>query len=346
VGALVFLLVFGHQAATGAGSFDRASSAAPWLLFVYFPVGLAAAAWAQRADVERQVLRRVRGASSALWLPALAVPLALVVLVALLLGGAGAAVGPAAGHVLHAVGAVLGSIGDWLFSRLPRIALHPEARAKPITFAQTAPRRHRLGTATESLSPLGIAVLCVLGAVLTAGVALGVRAVLRWSRRRRPVATAGDERESVFTWGHVGEQARRLLCELLRRIAGLFEGRRTAAAASGEEAVGPGPLPGDPVRVAYRRLLLAARAADEGRGSAETPRELAARLRAFPGVARGGTVALDSLTSAYEDVRYAGAPPWPFADQAAADADVLAAALGTTPPEPTRPETGAGGRSQ
>lgn len=340
LGGIVFVVVFGHQAAGGSGRFDQATSAAAWLLFVYFPVGVTAAAWAQERDVERQVLRRVAGASSGAWLATLVVPLALVALVALLVGGAGSVVGPGATHVLRAIGAVLGAAGDWVFSHLPRIVVHPGQHRAPITPGQTSLHRLPKRATSAHPTPLGIAVECVVGAALLAAAGFGARALVRWARRHRPEAVVDDERESVFTWSHLGEQLRRLLVVLLNAIARRPR-RRPAPVLNEARDSTSDPLPGDPVRVSYRRLLLASRAAGRGRAPAETPRELAARLSSLPVMERLGSSALASLTAAYEDVRYAGAPSGPLAERATADADVLVDALGAIQreaAEPAQPE--------
>lgn len=336
VGAAVFVVVFGHQAA-GAAGFDRATASAGWLLFVFFPIGVTAAAWAHEREVERRVMRRAASSQSGAWLVALVAPLALVALAAFLVGGAAAVVGPAAGQVLHGVGAVLGAVGDWVFSHLPRILVHPGRRVTPATAGTTA--LHRLHTAPGRPHPtaLGIALLGVAGALVLVLVAFGVRALFRWAARHRPAVEVDDASDSVFTWGHFGDQLRRALFAVLRRLARRVRPRRRPkpgpAAAPPADACGAG---GDPVRSAYRAVLSALRVAGSGRAPDETPRELAARLAALEELAQGGASELGSLTDAYERVRYAGADPAADAAGAATDAAVLVRAFGGQVPDAPR----------
>lgn len=332
LGAFVFLIVFAHQVGSSDAvrALRRASGASGWLLFVYFPVGVTAAAWAHERDMERRVLRRAAGTPSGAWLAVLTVPLALVALAAFAVGGAATAVGPAVARAARAIGAVLGALGDWIFSHLPQIPL-PQGKPLKIKPPGTG-RGHHLRAAHGHPSALGIAILCVLGLVALVVLAVVVRALVRWSRRHRSSVEIDEERESVFTWDHFGDQLRRALGALLARIGRLFRRAHPPPAPVGADA--PDPFEGDPVRSAYRRVLSAARATERGRAPSETPREFAQRLGAAPGLERLDPRALGSLTAAYEGVRYADADPSAFASRAASDADVLAGALGAPPPGP------------
>ncbi len=333
LGALVFLFVFAHQIGASSTGFRRATGDAGWLLFVYFPVGGTAAAWAHERGVERRALRTSGTAPSGAWLAVLTLPLAVVAVVALAVGGAATVVGPAAARVGRLIGSGLSAAGDWVFSHLPQIS-PPRGKALKLTLPKTRLGHRHAPLASSHPSALGIALLCLLCLLLLGLLALGVRASVRWARRlrRRREVEVDEERESVFSWGHLGDQVRRALLGLSTWLVGLL--RRTRRA---DATVPPGTAPqahghADPVRSAYRRLLSAASSAQRGRTSSETPRELARRLTSLPELERLGTPELRSLTAAYEGVRYAGLDAEPYADRAASDAEVLARALvGATP---------------
>lgn len=329
-GAAVFLVVFAHQAAAGSEAFTRATGAAGWLLFVFFPLGVTAAAWAQQQDVERRALRRSGRVPNGVWLAVLTLPLALVAFVAFLVGGAGTVVGPAVARVVRAIGAVLGAAGDWIFSHLPQIAIHPGRRLPPTLGRIPLGHHHERLASSSHPSALGIAILCVVGALAVVMIALGLRAVVRWVRRHlrhRTDVGVEEERGSVFTWAHLVTQLRRALVGLWRHLAALFRrGRGTPAPLGAPGSVSEGSET-DPVRAAYRGLLSAARAAGRGRAPDETPRELSARLSSEAGIGDLGTTRLRSLTAAYERVRYAGADPAELAQRATTDAAVLVRTL-------------------
>jgi hypothetical protein len=111
-------------------------------------------------------------------------------------------------------------------------------------------------------------------------------------------------RDSVFSWRHLGAQLWGTVLALLRRLR-----RRRSTRQSLEAAQIPAVdrASHETVRDAYRRMLLAARAAGRGRDLAETTRELEGRLVRGPVASQAG--ALADLTAVYDAVRYGEVAP-------------------------------------
>lgn len=342
IGAIVFLVVFGDQVSSHGGALSRTTGDADWLLFLFFPVGVTAAAWVHERDGQRGASRRAAPAASGAWLMALLVPFALVALVALAVGGAAGVVGPGVARAARAAGGALVAAVDWLFTHLPSVFVRPRFVFKSTSGIGVAhlPKGAKL-VHPHAPAALGIVLVVLICLVVLAGLAFLAHAFVVWllSRRRRPSGVEEDEvRESVFSWAHLVAQLRaglrRLIGRLVAFLSRLGRRRRGAPAAPGwlgETAGAAGAQEDDSVRAAYRRFLAAVRAAARGRAPGETPRELAARIAADD--RWGETVELPeeqlrALTALYEGVRYAGNEPGePGLDAARAGADALATAL-------------------
>lgn len=306
LGSFVIVAILVRRAAGHGAALERATSDAGWLLIVFFLAAVIAVAWSQVATI----------GPVATWLAVVGVPLLVVAGVALLVGGGGSVVGPwlvAGGR--HALEAVLVG-GTWLFRHLFDFRLHPRASTAttlPGSGLAHRPVRSHPNTVLDVLA----AVPFVLIALVLAGLmAYGATLLVRHLRRRRHPE---EERTTVFSWSHVLAQ---LLAWFRRR-------RRPQPAAVPQAPAGVVvAVDLDPIRAAYRRFLIAARAATVGRETTETPRELAGRLVLDRG-------ALGALTGAYERRRYGGTDtPEPAAQEAA---DVLAVELSRRRPEEASP---------
>jgi hypothetical protein len=159
--------------------------------------------------------------------------------------------------------------------------------------------------------------------------------------RRRPATTADDEADSLFTWAHLAAQLRGLVSRMVGRLVGRFRRRRRSVPPA------PGPVPagrlgdGDGVRAAYRRLLVAARSAGQGRRPIETTRELASRLSGRLGAEP--SAALAQLTEAYDAVRYGELEADALTRiDVGVQADLVSGALGRPDGSPAAPPAGRG----
>lgn len=319
-GTVVIVVVLAHRAAAHTPAFGRATADAWWLLVVFFLAGFAAVASAHVRSVEHAATRGAASGPGGAWVAAMSVPLVAVVLVALLLGGGGTVVGPAAASLARAIGGAVTSAGTWLFAHLFG-SLHPSAHAASATLHLHGGAAGR-GSRTRSSPPafvrvLVVAVVAVLGIGVLAVLARISYLIVRRLRRGRSPEAAREQRSSVFSWAHLLAQLRAVLA----RIRLPTRARQPAAAerpATMEPAVETAAL--DPVRAAYRRFLVAVRAATLGRHPIETARELAGRLDL-------DGPALDSLTGVYERVRYGGTDSEGGVAMADAAADALTTEL-------------------
>jgi hypothetical protein len=126
---------------------------------------------------------------------------------------------------------------------------------------------------------------------------------LRW---KPPKVTVEEERDSVFSWRHLGAQLwgrGRALFGSFRRRSGKVHEASTQPDLTETESSGA-----ETVRQAYRRMLVAARISGRGRSISETTRELQLRL-SDPEAGLGAQIdpALHELTDLYDSVRYGGA---------------------------------------
>jgi hypothetical protein len=265
----------------------------------------------------------------------LGVPMLIVALIALLLA---VLIGPAAPvigrGVARGVTATVDGIGAairWLWGLIPTSKPSPPPPA-PIS-GGTAARPPVPPTQTSS-APIptwvSVTVLVVVVIVVLLAAIYLLRRLTRLRRAARPADEAvTEERESVFSWGHLGAQ----LLAALRRFRRRFRRRRPTVV----PVVAPVAVPMDPrtVRAAYRRVLGASRAAGRGRRRSETPRELRARLGTD--LMPDADVALGRLTALYDEVRYGELCV--DEEQASGDAAVVATALVVAEPvvSPARP---------
>lgn len=328
LGSFVLVAVLARRAVGHGAALERATSDAGWLMVVFFLAAVTAVAWTQVRSVEHAATRRTGTGPGGVWLAVVGVPMLVVVGAALLIGGGGSVVGPglvAGGrHVLEAI--LVG--GTWLFRHLFNFRLRPHT-SRATTLPGTGLGHRPVGTHSNPV----LDVLAALPFVLIALVVLGLAAYLgtllvRHLRGRRHPEAPDEERTTVFSWSHLLAQLAALVRRLRRRRQGLGVTAPAPAGTVGIEAL-------DPTRAAYRRFLVAARAATVGREATETPRELAGRLVL-------DRRALRALTGAYERRRYGGTDTRePAAERAAeALADELSrrrreeASPGPTPGEP------------
>lgn len=304
--ALAFVLLFVVGALRHGSSLHRASGPAAVLLLVFFPGAVAVVALVHERDLERRALRQPGPGPSMAWLAALAVPMAVVaalaVLVAFLLGPLAPAIGRGVRRAALWLASLVADLARWLARLVHTGHLRP---GKPALRGGGGGLSH---VAVAVHVPLWIwMVLAGLG-VAGAGAALYLllRMVLGIRRnprrpRRAVVRPASEQRDSVFSWGHLLDQLRHIATRLLGRF------RRSPA--------GPGPAPGRAadsvaaarsVRQHYRELLGAASAAGHARRAHETPLELERRLDALE--LGDATPALAALTSLYDRARYGDEP--------------------------------------
>lgn len=332
VGWAVVLDILVQRAIRHSAAFERATSAAGWVLVVFFLAVSTAYGWTQVHSLERVVSRRPAAAGpGGAWLAVVAAPLALVSAVAFLLGAA-TSVFPAVAGAARDVARALNVAGLWLFARLfdlfahHHFRLHRIAIQGPPALGGGHPARRSslivnvLAAVPEMLAALGLLALLVFLVTL----------VVRRLRRRIPVKRPDEERTSIFSWSHLWAQVRAVLGRWRGGLARWWRrqgpavpgGALPVRAAAAEE-------PADPVRAAYRRFLRAAEAASVGRDPAETPRELAVRLTLDRGP-------LGTLTGAYERARY-GERKEPGSEAVEA-AEALALELSRRSPEGASPD--------
>jgi hypothetical protein len=150
----------------------------------------------------------------------------------------------------------------------------------------------------QGIPPDVMTALKALGALALFALALVImnRAFRRWRPRGAEAEAAQEERDSVFV-------ARRLRDALLAWLLSLFNRRRAlpaAVATAGEQAV-TARASGTSVRDLYRELLRIGDSAGVHRAPGTTPLEHQAPLSA----ALEPVEAIDGLTAAYVEVRYA-----------------------------------------
>ncbi|MGH8980169.1 MAG: DUF4129 domain-containing protein [Acidimicrobiales bacterium] len=340
VGAVVFLCVFVAQHVVHRAAYAHATGSAAWLLFLFFPVGITAAAWLHERGVERSVLRRLVARPGGAWIVLLTVPLALVALLALLIGGGGGPVGTGIVDAARAIGGAIAAAGDWLAHLLPNFHLHAGA-PRPQAHGRSAPGKLPPAPHEHALTWLSVTISVLVAVAVVVVVVLVARVALSAIRRRtaaQPDAGGDEERESIFSWDHVLTQLRAAWRHLL---AHLRPRPRPSSASGALAAMETADVDDGSARAAYRRLLRAARAAGHGRAPSETTAELEARL----GAALAGTLdgePLATLTAIYDRARY-GEVDTGAAERGVATvaADALARALsGTAAPGPTGVATG------
>ena len=333
VGWAVVLDILVQRAIRHSAAFERATSAAGWVLVVFFLAVSTAYGWTQVHSLERVVSRRPAAAGpGGAWLAVVAAPLALVSAVAFLLGAA-TSVFPAVAGAARDVARALNVAGIWLFARLFDLFAHHHFRlhriaiqGPPAVGAGHPARRSSLivnvlAAVPELLVALGLLALLVFLATL----------VVRRLRRRLPVKRPDEERTSIFSWSHLWAQVRAVLGRWRGGLARWRQRRRRGPDVPGGTLPVPAAAaeePADPVRAAYRRFLWAAEAASVGRDPAETPRELAGRLTL-------DRRPLGTLTGAYERARY-GEREEPGSEAAEA-AEALALELSRRSPEGASP---------
>jgi hypothetical protein len=306
-GAVAFLVVFSVAALHGHDAFAHAiAHDAATLLLVAFPGAIATLALVHERDLERESLRRPPATPSTGWLLAIGAPMAAV-------GGLAVVVVFVLAPVAPVVGRLVGDVGRGIAALLTAIARlfgHLSIRGH-----SSAPRG--IGPALAKLPPLDLRPAHVPGWLVVVGVLLGVLLgvgacvvlVRLWRHRprrpgvrgRRATASPDEQRDSVFSFGHVLDQIRAALARIAARS-------RDAAALDAREDTDSEDTEPLSVRREYRRLLRAARLAGQARRRGETPLELASRLVADGGGELSPAASLQRLTDLYDDIRYGDAP--------------------------------------
>ena len=323
--AVAFVLLFVIGALRHGSSLHAASGPAAVLLLVFFPGAIAVVALVHERDLERRALRQPGPGPSMAWIAALAAPMAVVaalaVLVAFLLGPLAPIIGRAVRRAALWIASLVADLARWLARLVHTGHLRPGK-----------PTLHGSGGLTHAAIAVQVPlwIWLVLAALGAAGVGAAlfflVRMVLGIRRnprrpRRTVVRPASEQRDSVFSWGHLLDQ--------LRAIGTRFLGRfRRAPTGAGGVPVGPPDIAAEEcsVRQHYRQLLRAANAAGHGRKAHETPLELERRLDALE--LGEGEPALAALTSLYDRARYGDAPGSPTdVDEAGRQVAVVIASL-------------------
>ncbi len=313
--------------AAGAHGATRVSTAtAACMLLVWFALGSLALALISERKLEREVLGASRARADRTWLTVMAGPLLGVMVVALL-----ASIGPVGKGIIDGIEAIV--TGTWwlvatiahagasLFGHhhqhLPKQRDHQTSIHKPHHKLPPNRKRQRSGAGATPFIAAG-AVAAILAYALLAFWPSGL-----FGRGRGGSTEAEhEERDSTFSWSH-------LLAQLTGRLRRLMRGRRRRGAdgvAARRAATPAHAFEGDPVRLAYRRMLSTAHGAGHPRSATDTAREFEARLSHD---APDAAPSLHELTRHYEAVRYGRRPPDPAAAARAAGAtDEIAAILG------------------
>jgi len=304
------------------------------LLLLAFPIALALVAVVNERDLERSIERRSITRARFAWFLAIVVPMIAVALLAALIvviAGPGLPfIARLARDVARWVVAVIDDIVTWIASW---VHLSAKAPNRP-TQGSGGVFRERV---PHGGAPLWIA---IVASVLAAMVLLGLlvlcfkmlRQLIRGRQRRvkPPTVEATEERDSVFSWGHLLDQIRALLARWRGGLPVVAE-----ASNSSESGLEP-DLGARSVRRLYLRVLMAARAAGVGRRDFETPDELRVRLSALSPDLEADR--LSSLTTIYERARYGEQlETTDELDRAGEDARLLVEALGTAG-EPVTPD--------
>lgn len=342
VAAFSFFVLFISVATQHSLRLTAATRLAEPAFFVYFLIALALLRLSRALTAEGSATARAQGTSTGVWSAMLAVPLALVALVAFAVA---AALGTWGTHVVHAARDV-GNAVVWFFTEIGRgigyVVVHivdgivwvVEAIIHLFT-------HHGLGAGgkTTPITPTTIApativnhhipLTFVVGLVATTIAAMALVAYrLRKAPTARPapVAASAEVRGTTFTWrrflAQILDLIQRALTTVWRRIV---HRHQVPVAAAGELAEPVGGVRGE-----YLRLLVAARASGLGRIPTETAEEFAARVLAVldDEVLAGD---LGRLTVAYEHVRYRdldqGAPPSPLDRETAVEDGALTATV-------------------
>ncbi len=298
--SVIFALLFGIFQGARGFALVRPAAGGYLLAFVFLSLVMLSLARLLSLWAEAQA-RGTRAAPNRPWLAlAIGVP-ALIVLAAGMLGGlAGADMWPYLRPVVRLLAPLVEAIFIVLFfaagivarilifaiSRIPRRepVVRPEEPLGPID--ELLRRLRDLSPSPEVVSDArwGMVALAIL---IFSLIILAVAA----RRRRRARAEDEEDRESVWHGADLWKGLRRLFL------------RRRAPHPAHEVPDAPARLA---VRVLYRRVLAAARAAGMPRRSDQTPREFALGLRA-EGAPEGP--ALAGITRAYEAVRYSAHGP-------------------------------------
>ncbi len=307
LGTVVFLILLYSAAVHHGSAFEReVGREAAMLLFFAFPGGIAAVALVHERELERRSLLRAATRPSAGWLVAVGAPMALVAGLALAVVFGVAPLAPAAGRLLlDAARAIADALARLFGLFIPHLSLPSSTRRIGPSPPVAPPRRLRLPRAGPTRVPTWLIVIAaILAAVVSAAlVVAGVRLVRWWARRPRRVRRGGrqdhDERTSLFSLSHLLAQLRHALAR--DRVATVPDAARLHATG----AVTDPPS----VRQHYRELLQAARRAGRGRGTGETPLELARRLP--DELAELDADGIGELTGLYDAIRYGEAEDRP-----------------------------------
>jgi Domain of unknown function (DUF4129) len=329
---VAFIGIFAGRATNPSAQYGAATGAAGWLFFISFPFMAAAIALVHQRDLERAVLTRASTHVNGAWVAVLAVPMAGVALVSLLLavliGPAAPILGRAITRAGKAVGSALVAAIRWLWNLLPRGHAKHAPLLGPkggllnrLRILRVPPPHHHPYTPNPVIGE-------VILALLVAALLYFVLRHVRFRRlARRAMTGEAEERDSLFSWQHLFDQIRAAFVRLASRLRP--RRRRSRAIRSADEPVLPLVSTSvDPrtVREVYRRMLVAARDAGAGRGTAETSHELASRFTNGLELSTETAEHLLHLTERYEAVRYGNAPNGDH-EEAALDAGVVIPAL-------------------
>ena len=304
ISVVAYLILFAVLATNHEPMLRIATRGSGWLFIAFFAAAVTTLALVRERDLEKQALLVPSSRPSLAWLTVLGVPLAAVAGMALLLA---AVVGPLAPIIGRAIARVVVAIWSAIAFVARAIGrLFPRGHpARPSTKVRR-PATHP--TTTSVPRPvhqaihgpaLGWEIFTVV--VVLAGLVLLVRAIHPMRFRWRPEHVAlEEERDSVFSWGH-------LLAQLWALFGRLF-GRRHPPLPESGTAVTADSLPRpdvSEVRRQYRRMLVATNSAGLGRRSSETTHDFQQRLgtSVLPPPERGD---LDRLTRLYDRARYGG----------------------------------------
>jgi hypothetical protein len=296
----VFFLVGAFE--THAHAFRAELGPAAVVLLVTFPLAMGVVALEHERDLERVALRSRRARPRPAWVAAVLVPMIAVAVVAL---GFAFVVGPLAPFVRRVTIIVVRVLAPALFAVVRAIgALFPRGKAR---HQLVIPRSGGGGLAkVTGHTPLWtlVVVASVAAIVLMVGLVFAVRLLLRlrlrFTRQRaHEDGLVEEERESIFSMGHVLDQLRQLWRRLLQRLP---PGHRSERVVLHGSAAPPSDRARWTIRDAYRMVLRTARSSGMARTRSETAAEFETRLAEFTGAQGRGVIG--ELTAIYEPTRY------------------------------------------
>ncbi|MFO7569367.1 MAG: DUF4129 domain-containing protein, partial [Smithellaceae bacterium] len=301
VGTAVFVFLFAawphiRQAHPLIGQFRILASA-------YFLVGLVLLAFINTRKLGR--FTGDGGEFSISWLIAIIIPTLLVIGLGLIFTGGfssglrwlfhlGLQAMDAAGAFLLWLGAWVMYFFAWLSNLLPKSGprTFPPSAEKPAFIRRPLFQDFKFEDVSGSVATLSISVIVLILAALVVILFL----LFRRQTRKELFTSVGEERTSVWSWGLVWNQIKKILFSIVKRLGYIVESALPAT-----KRFSPSQEEADltEIRRIYRRFLEWSAGRKQPRRPAQTPLEL---VREISTSAINGHLA--TITQCYQDVRY------------------------------------------